>query len=161
MATKNPMFKHESVIRNQPKMERLCDLLHEYCNLINPFGITKAKLSSSVIVDNVRMEFVRDGDELCYKTVIIIDNHYLKMGFYHDNGTLGIPEVDDVVYVIYQKDESYWSQGDDDLRNSLKTGCSWTDEIPTAMPATDEQIEFMLHYLEISLKEMKEALSCV
>ena len=170
---------------HSPKMEKLCKLLSEYSNIVNPFGNNKFKLKEPIqYLDAVKTSlamkegkehytrlimrtnscqarFNEDENGWCYDTFVPIqrnrNNGNIIMGHHYSNGNDAY-EVDEVVYLSYKAIRySYNPHPDDiDLRISLKTGLAWkTCKEEKAEPATDEQIEAMITHLKISIKKIK------
>ncbi len=169
---------------NSPKMEELRKKLAEYSNIVNPFGNNTFNFKEPIeYLDRVKLSF-KEGKHLgvdltlngkssqawynddfngwCYDTTIYIQknrkNGYINLGHYYGNGN-DHRVVDEVVRLYYKKDaERYADHPDDiDLRISLKTGLAWkTYEEEQATPATDEQINIMIAYLNTSIRKIKK-----
>ena len=152
-------------------MEKLCQKVVEYSNIVNLFGNTtfdlkepieyfdslKISIASSKEGDipyarltlegkSSKAKYDNDSNGWCYDTMILVQknrkNGYIIMGHYYNNAKSG----------------SYDHDPDDiDLRISLKTGMAWqTYKEEEAAPATDEQINIMITHLNKSIKKIKK-----
>lgn len=140
---------------HSPKMEKLCQKVVEYNNIVNLFGNATFDLKEPIeYFDSLKLsiasfkesdipyarltlegkssqaKYDNDSNGWCYDTMILVQknrkNGYIIMGHYYNNGRNYRP-VDEVVRLDYKsKSGSYDHDPDDiDLRISLKTGMAW------------------------------------
>lgn len=184
MFTKNIEFPF--IGDSSPKMGKLIRKLEEFSTLVNPFcnqavelkdpiEFVDGKVTTSVDVSEDQVSLSLMGRSACtefrsnpykwgwfYDATVYVQikrcNGYINMRHYYENG-VDEPE-DEVVYLDYKANENtYEAHPDDinDLRISLKTGLAWkTYHEEEATPATEEQIDTMIKFLNICNKKMKQ-----
>jgi hypothetical protein len=169
-----------------PKMEELYQKLAEYSNIVNPFGNDTIDLKEPIDFDGLKLSIAsKEGKKphvllvlggrlsrvvyannsygWSYDTSIHIQkngkNGYIQLDHFYINGNDRRPD-DEVIWLDYSVNRDSYAHhhpDDIDLSISLKTGLAWhAYNKEQATPATDEQVDIMITYLNVCIKEIKK-----
>lgn len=163
------------------KIQELHDLLKKYDDIVNPYGSGKYTFKEPIeCLDKVNISIDACDNKLpnawanlglkasssnahynvseggwCYRSVVFLPKKGdIFIRHYFNNGNEQRPE-DEVVSLTYH---TQWRNIPRYLylQISLKTGLSWKEDESKTINVTDEQIDFMIKNLKISIENLKK-----